>query len=59
MASRIVDGDSFLEYNGKPFTIEIKTLAGSQVKALTILATQLREKGINASVPDRGHGRMG
>ena len=45
-----VNGDQFLEYNGKPFRIEIKTLAGSQVKALTILATQLREKGIDASV---------
>ncbi len=44
------DGDGFLEYNEKPFKIEIKTLAGSQVKALTILATQMREKGINASV---------
>ena len=44
------DGDGFLDLNGKPFKIEIKTLAGSQVKALTILATQLREKGINASV---------
>ena len=45
-----INGDGFLEYNDKPFKIEIKTLAGSQVKALTILATQLREKGINASV---------
>ncbi len=45
-----VNGDGFLEYNGKPFKIEIKTLAGSQVKALTILATQMREKGVNASV---------
>lgn len=44
------DGDGFLEYNDKPFKMEIKTLPGSQVKALTILATQLREKGINASV---------
>jgi len=44
------DGDGFLELNGKPFKIEIKTLPGSQVKTLTILATQLREKGINASV---------
>jgi peptide/nickel transport system substrate-binding protein len=44
------NGDGFLEYNGQPFKIEIKTLAGSQVKALTILATQMREKGINASV---------
>jgi len=44
------DSNGFLQYNGKPFKIEIKTLAGSQTKALTILATQLREKGINASV---------
>lgn len=44
------NGDGFLEYNDKPFKLEIKTLAGSQVKALTILATQLREKGLNASV---------
>jgi len=44
------DGDGFLDLNSKPFKIEIKTLAGSQVKALTILATQLREKGLNASV---------
>ncbi|GAB6277904.1 MAG: ABC transporter substrate-binding protein [Rectinema sp.] len=44
------DSNGFLEYNGKPFKIEIKTLAGSQTKTLTILATQLREKGINASV---------
>ncbi len=45
-----VGGDQFLEFNGKPFQIQIKTLAGSQVQALTILATQLREQGINASV---------
>lgn len=44
------DSNGFLQYNGKPFKIELKTLAGSQTKALTILATQLREKGINASV---------
>jgi peptide/nickel transport system substrate-binding protein len=42
--------DGFLEYEGKPFKLEIKTSSGSQVKALTILATQLRDKGINASV---------
>lgn len=45
-----VNNDGFLEWNGKPFKVEIKTLAGSQVKVLTILATQLRESGINASV---------
>ena len=45
-----VNNDGFLELNGKPFKMEIKTLAGSQVKVLTILATQLREKGLNASV---------
>lgn len=45
-----VNNDGFLEWNGKPFKVEIKTLAGSQVKVLTIFATQLREKGVNASV---------
>lgn len=44
------NNDGFLEWNGKPFKIEIKTLAGSQVKVLTILATQLRAVGINTGV---------
>ena len=43
-------GNGFYEYNGKPFKIEISTLDGSQVRVLTILATQLREQGIEANV---------
>lgn len=44
------NGDGFYEWNGDPFEIDLKTLPGSQVQVLTIIATQLREAGINASV---------
>jgi peptide/nickel transport system substrate-binding protein len=44
------DGDGFFEYQGEPFKIDIKTLPGSQVQVLTIIATQLREAGIEANV---------
>lgn len=44
------DGDGFLDRDGKPLKVEIKTPPGSQTRVLTILATQLRQVGIQASV---------
>lgn len=36
--------------NGQPLTIAIKTIAGSQVRVLTILATQLKAFGIDTTI---------
>ncbi|WP_168734882.1 ABC transporter substrate-binding protein [Deinococcus sp. KSM4-11] len=36
--------------DGKPLTISLKTIAGSQVRVLTILATQLKAFGIDTSL---------
>jgi peptide/nickel transport system substrate-binding protein len=47
---RDTNGDGILDRNGKPLKVEIKTIAGSQVRTLTILATQLRKIGIDASI---------
>lgn len=44
------DGDGFLDRDGRPLRVDIKTIAGSHTRVLTILATQLREVGIQASV---------
>ncbi|MBO2519881.1 MULTISPECIES: ABC transporter substrate-binding protein [Limnochorda] len=44
------DGDGFLDRDGKPLRVDIKTPPGSQTRVLTILATQLRQLGIQASV---------
>ena len=44
------DGDGFLDRGGGPLRVDIKTIPGSQVRVLTILVTQLRELGIQASV---------
>jgi len=42
--------DGMLQRNGQPLRVAIKTVAGSQVRVLTILVTQLRELGIDASL---------
>src|SRR5690606_22424317 len=42
--------DGMLQRNGQPRRVAIKTIAGSQVRVLTILVTQLRELGIDASL---------
>jgi len=47
---RDTNGDGILDRNGKPLKVEIKTIAGSQVRTLTILATQLRKIGVDASI---------
>jgi len=47
---RDTNGDGILDRNGQPLKVEIKTVPGSQVRVLTILATQLRQIGIDASV---------
>lgn len=44
------NGDGILDRNGQPLKVQIKTIPGSQVRVLTILATQLKELGIDASV---------
>jgi len=43
-------GDGILARRGQPLRIQIKVIAGSQVRVLTILVTQLRELGIDASL---------
>ncbi|NLM64491.1 MAG: ABC transporter substrate-binding protein, partial [Firmicutes bacterium] len=47
---RDTNGDGILDRNGQPLKVEIKTIPGSQIRVLTILATQLRQIGIDASV---------
>lgn len=42
--------DGILQRDGQPLRFAIKTIAGSQVRVLTILVTQLRELGIDASL---------
>ncbi|MBS3812348.1 ABC transporter substrate-binding protein [Candidatus Bipolaricaulota bacterium] len=44
------DGDGTLDKDGKPLSFDIKTFGGSQVRILTILVTQLKEIGIDASI---------
>jgi peptide/nickel transport system substrate-binding protein len=44
------DGDGILDRNGEPLSFNIKTIAGSQVRVLTILVTQLKELGIDANL---------
>lgn len=44
------NGDGILDRNGQPLKVQIKAIPGSQVRVLTILATQLKELGIDASV---------
>ena len=44
------DGDGWLDKAGEKFTLSIKTFGGDQVNILTILATQLQQQGIDASV---------
>jgi peptide/nickel transport system substrate-binding protein len=44
------DGDGILDRNGEPLNFDIKTIAGSQVRVLTILVTQLKELGIDANL---------
>lgn len=45
-----VDDDGLYEFNGEPFSIDINTPSGSHVQVLTILATQLRQNGIDANI---------
>ena len=44
------NGDGVLDRNGQPLSFSIKTLAGSQVRVLTILVTQMKELGIDAKL---------
>ncbi len=44
------NGDGVLDRNGQPLKVEIKTIAGSQLRVLTILATQLKQIGIDATI---------
>lgn len=44
------DGDGILDKDGKPLSFQIKTIAGSQVRVLTILVTQLKQLGIDANL---------
>jgi peptide/nickel transport system substrate-binding protein len=44
------DGDGILDRDGEPLSFNIKTLAGSHVRVLTILVTQLKELGIDANI---------
>lgn len=44
------DGDGILDRKGQPLKVQIKTIPGSQVRVLTILATQLKALGVDASV---------
>jgi peptide/nickel transport system substrate-binding protein len=44
------NGDGWLDKNGTKLSIAIKTWGGDQVQVLTILATQLLEVGIDATV---------
>ena len=42
--------DGVLQRDGQPLSFAIKTIAGSQVRVLTILVTQLQELGIDATL---------
>lgn len=42
--------DGVLQRDGEPLSFAIKTIAGSQVRVLTILVTQLQELGIDATL---------
>lgn len=44
------NNDGILDRDGQPFSFNIKTIPGSQVRVLTILVTQLRELGIDANI---------
>lgn len=44
------NGDGILDRDGQPLSFDIKTIAGSQVRVLTILVTQLQELGIDANI---------
>ena len=44
------DGDGWLDKDGEKFAIELKCFSGAQVRVMTILATQLQEAGIEATV---------
>lgn len=44
------DSDGVLDRNGEPLSFTVKTLAGSHVRVLTILVTQLQELGIDANL---------
>lgn len=44
------DGDGVLDRDGEPLSFDIKTIPGSQMRVLTILATQLQELGIDANL---------
>ncbi len=44
------DGDGILDRDGKPLRFNLKTIAGSQVRVLTILVTQLKALGIDANI---------
>lgn len=44
------NSDGFYVKNKQPLTVEIKTIAGTQVRVLTILVTQLKEFGIDARI---------
>lgn len=44
------NGDGILDRDGKPLSFSLKTSAGSQVRVLTILVTQLQQLGIDARI---------
>lgn len=44
------NGDGILDRDGKPLSFSLKTSAGSQVRVLTILVTQLQQLGIDAKI---------
>jgi ABC-type transport system substrate-binding protein len=44
------DGDGVLDRDGQPLSFSVKTIAGSHVRVLTILVTQLQELGIDAKL---------
>ena len=44
------NGDGILDRDGQPLSFNLKTIAGSQVRVLTILVTQLKELGIDANI---------
>lgn len=44
------DGDGILDRDGQPLSFNIKTIAGSHVRVLTILVTQMQELGIDANL---------
>jgi len=44
------NGDGWLDKGGEKLTLRIKTFGGDQVNVLTVLATQLQQQGIDATV---------